>query len=195
MTNTISKICRKCNLLKGFDDLVKNKARDGGVESRCKSCRSAKRRLTWDAEVYQRSRARFKVAHPLYTAWLAMKARCDKPLCPNYPLYGGRGVSICKRWRVYRNFETDMLPTHKAELSLDRIDNNGNYEPSNCKWSTPLEQANNTRKVRKFTFEGKTLSISAWARSLGASRRTISKRFALYGQPIEGTLTLNSLFQ
>lgn len=84
-------------------------------------------------------------SHPVYNAWIGMKDRCYNTNVHNYQAYGGRGIKICERWMKFENFRDDMFPTWQKGLSLDRIDVNGNYEPSNCKWATKSEQAKNRR--------------------------------------------------
>lgn len=90
---------------------------------------------------------------PLYVTWEGMIRRCSDENSEKYPHYGGRGITVCERWsgkNGYNNFVKDMWPK-PAGLTLDRIDNDGNYEPSNCRWATSLEQRHNQRrqKVRK----------------------------------------------
>jgi len=79
-----------------------------------------------------------------YSSWEAMRSRCNNPNNPGYHWYGGRGIKVCERWDDFDNFLWDMGERPEGK-TLDRIDVNGNYEKSNCKWSTPLEQTQNRR--------------------------------------------------
>lgn len=81
--------------------------------------------------------------HAVYRAWSDMRSRCNKPAHKWYPSYGGRGIRVCERWESSELFIADMLPSWKPGLQLGRKDNNGNYEPSNCRWETPTENQNN----------------------------------------------------
>jgi len=85
--------------------------------------------------------------HPLYVTWAGMIARTNNPKNQKYKYYGGRGIIVCDRWMSVENFIADMYPTYIAGLTLDRIENDGNYEPGNCRWSTQSTQTKNTRRI------------------------------------------------
>ena len=104
-----------------------------------------------------------------------MKQRCLNPNSKRYPRYGGRGITICTRWLDFANFLEDMGEVPEGK-SIDRINNDGNYEPSNCRWATKYEQANNTSRNRTYSYLGKTLTIAQWAEALGLSYKTLISR-------------------
>ncbi len=116
--------------------------------------------------------------HPLYPCWVQMRERCINPKNKHYPDYGGRGITVCKRWMDFGKFVEDMGPKPSPKHSMDRFpDNNGNYEPGNVRWATGIEQANNTRKNVFIAFQGKTLTASQWSRELGIPKKKILRRF------------------
>lgn len=105
---------------------------------------------------------------PLYSAWHGMLSRCDNPKNSSYPNYGGRGISVCERWRSFENFLADMGERPEG-LSLERLDNDGDYGPENCTWATSVEQATNRRSTRWVILNGERVSLSEAARRLNAS--------------------------
>lgn len=103
-----------------------------------------------------------------YEVWLSMRRRCDNKNNRAYPYYGGRGISVCAEWNNFANFLNDMGDIQDG-LSLDRIDNDGNYCKANCRWSTRAEQNRNTRRSRYYTYDGITLCARDWEIRLGLS--------------------------
>lgn len=116
---------------------------------------------------------------PEYLVWKSMKARCLSPAASGYRNYGGRGIALCGRWLSFEKFIEDMGRRPGDEYSIERINNDGNYEPSNCRWATKREQANNRRGNRLLTLKGKTLTLQQWADSLGISAGTLDTRLRL----------------
>lgn len=119
-----------------------------------------------------------------------MIQRCQTKSLSVYPIYGGRGIKVCSRWRnSFDKFISDMGIRPRAGMSIDRIDPNGDYEPGNCRWATQETQANNTRRNRFIEFDGKRLTISQWARTMGIKKRTLHGRIYLRGWSVEKALT------
>ncbi len=99
----------------------------------------------------------------LFRVWCHMRKRCYNHTCRDYPDYGGRGILVCDAWHDFETFAKDMGERPSPSHSIDRIDNNKNYGPDNCKWSTLTEQARNKRTSRLLTAFGETKTLSAWA--------------------------------
>jgi hypothetical protein len=123
-----------------------------------------------------------------HAVWASMKSRCTNRNQRCYPRYGGRGISVCERWLSFVNFYADMGDKPDG-MSLDRIDPNGNYEPSNCRWATKYTQANNTRTNRFLHFNGETRSVADWGRHLGISAKAISDRINKHKWTVERALS------
>lgn len=114
--------------------------------------------------------------HHLYHTWEGMISRCQNVSCISYKYYGARGIKVCERWRDFKNFVTDMEPTWKAGLTLDRRETDKDYDPDNCLWSTPKEQQNNRRCCHRITIDGVTKTVTQWAEEKGIKRETIFAR-------------------
>lgn len=126
----------------------------------------------------------------LYTIWENIKKRCYNKNTEHYSDYGGRGISMCESWKnSFESFKDWALENgYSGNLTIDRIDFNGNYEPSNCRWVTIKEQANNKRNNILLTHNGETKTIAQWAEEVGLKRRTIRARIDQYGWTIEEAL-------
>ena len=104
-----------------------------------------------------------KSQSPEYAVWRTMKDRCTNPNHISYANYGGRGITVCERWiNSFVAFMEDMGPRQSAKHSIDRKNNDGNYEPGNCAWVTKLDQVNNARSNVLITFYGKTMTLTQW---------------------------------
>lgn len=110
-----------------------------------------------------------------YRLWRGIRNRCYNSDASHYKRYGARGIKMCARWQNFENFLADM-GSKPSGMSLERIDNNGDYEPDNCRWATPREQANNRSNNRRITFDGVTMNVNEWAAKLGISTPTLIRR-------------------
>lgn len=129
---------------------------------------------------------------PEHLAWSDIKARCCNPGHASYPDYGGRGITVCDRWRnSFPAFLEDVGPRPSPSHSVGRVNNDRGYEPGNVTWQTATEQMNNRRNSRRLTFRGETLTLSQWAARLGVSRSRIQNRLDR-GWTVEEAFTLPS---
>jgi hypothetical protein len=124
---------------------------------------------------------------PTYNNWANMVQRCTNPKVPGYRDYGARGIRVCKRWLLFSNFYADMgkCPEHHT---IERINNNRGYTPSNCCWATWLTQNNNKRSNRRLTVGTLTLCLTEWARLAGIRHATLRERLDR-GWPVEAACT------
>jgi len=112
-----------------------------------------------------------------YVAWLRARRRCHDQGSKHYKDYGGRGIQMCKRWRKsFAAFLEDMGKRPDGAMSLDRIDNNKGYTPSNVRWATQVQQMRNTRRNRRFSREGETKSLVEWCEDLNLDYLTVLSR-------------------
>jgi len=129
-----------------------------------------------------------------YRSWRSMNNRCTNISDAHYPLWGGRGIKVCDRWKDFKNFYADMGDRPEG-LTLNRINNDGDYEPSNCHWATQKEQQRNRRDNVWLTFNGETLNLTDWADRIGISKVTLCARLTRYGWSIERALTTPAQFK
>lgn len=129
----------------------------------------------------------------LYRVWINMRKRCYEPSTSYYKNYGGRGIEVCERWRdSFENFYEDMGSDYKPGFSLDRINNDGNYSPENCRWATKEQQDNNKRSNRYIVTDRGKKTMSQLSKETGISYRTIESRLNR-GYPLEYVLYKGNL--
>jgi len=110
-----------------------------------------------------------------YSSWIGMRYRCEKSYHIQFKDYGGRGISVCERWQLFENFFADM--GHRPEnASIDRIDNDGDYTPENCRWANRKQQSRNTSKNVFYEFDGRKMILADWGEELGFKRSTLAIR-------------------
>lgn len=126
-----------------------------------------------------------------YKIWTLMKNRCYNEKCPEYSRYGGRGIKMDESWkRSFSDFLIDMGLSPSTKHSIDRINNDGDYEPWNCRWATPIIQANNNSKNIMLTVDSVTMPIGMWAISSGIKRTTIWSRIRYFGWSHKEAVTI-----
>lgn len=126
---------------------------------------------------------------PEHDIWTKLRTRCANPNNPDYARYGGRGIRVCAEWDNFERFLADMGFRPSPRHSIGRIDNDGPYSRSNCRWETSTQQANNRRSGRWITHNGETHTVAEWARSTGINATTIRRRLDDYGWPVEIALS------
>lgn len=126
-----------------------------------------------------------------YKIWTGMKRRCIDKKSKAYKKYGLLGISVCERWMKFENFLSDMGPSNG--LSLDRINNNGNYEPNNCRWATMIQQANNKKNNKIIKINGEELTLASAARKYNINYKCLHQRLK-NGWGIEEALLTPKMF-
>lgn len=169
----------------GTKNIVRGTVLKNGRSAKCRKCaikRTPNRRIQ-----YKHGMTNTR----LFNIWQSMKERCNTPTSHAYKWYGGRGIKICDEWEndfmAFYNWAINN--GYKEILSIDRIDVNGNYEPSNCRWATTKAQANNKRTNRFLTLNGETHTMAEWGIITGIKDYNIENRLNKYGWSVEKTLT------
>ena len=133
----------------------------------------------------------------LHNIWLTMRQRCEKPHCTGYKKYGAKGIKVCEEWSSFENFR-DWACSHgyTDDLTIDRINPCGNYEPNNCRWATQKEQQNNRTNNVQLTYNGETKSIHEWADITGKKLNILYDRYyrgwdvdRIFNQPVRKSPT------
>lgn len=124
-----------------------------------------------------------------YDRWRHMMDRCYNEECDAYPNYGGRGIRVCEAWHNIENYAADLPKDYFEGAHLDRIDNDGHYEPNNVRWVTPKKNHDNRRSGVMLTHDGRTQSMTAWSNETGVHIATIWNRLNVEGWSVEKTLT------
>jgi hypothetical protein len=116
-----------------------------------------------------------------YGIWAGMIGRCSNKNIASFKDYGAKGIMVCGKWRAFSGFWEDMMSGYADNLTIDRIDSDGDYEPGNCRWATMLEQQNNKTNNKKITLNGETMNISQWTRKMGLPPGTVWNRIYIGG--------------
>jgi hypothetical protein len=131
-----------------------------------------------------------KTRTPEYVAWTNIQQRCTNASGPDFERYGGAGITVCKRWTdSYEAFLADMGRRPSAKHSIDRLDGAKGYEPGNCRWATPTEQARNQKSNRLLTVNGETMCLAAWSERSGIDSALIRKRIDDLGWSVEAAVS------
>ncbi len=123
-----------------------------------------------------------------YRVWRAMLNRCENTNVERFPQYGGRGIRVCERWHKFENFLMDMGRRPSPKMQIDRIENDGNYEPGNVRWATPKQQLRNRSDNRILEYNHKKMCINDWATETSLKRECIAARLKM-GWSVEKSLT------
>lgn len=128
----------------------------------------------------------------LYRTWAHMKSRCYNKNVPAYPDYGGRCIAVCDDWKddFMSFYDWSMANGYEDTLTIDRINNDGNYEPENCRWADKKQQSRNRRNVKRYTINGETHCLSEWCEILELNFSTVRNRIYSYGWSIIEALEL-----
>lgn len=121
----------------------------------------------------------------IFSRWKRMLQRCQDSGVPEYKRYGARGIRVCDRWQKFENFYQDMGLPPGENYSIDRINNDGDYSPENCRWATPIEQGRNKRKTAFLTINGQKRPLTEWCEIYGKDRSTVRYRLRIGLSPEE----------
>lgn len=162
------KYCRWCGKTKSETEFHRHKAARGGRINKCAEC----------VRMYL---AEYCRKYPLRKVWQHMMERCYSGRARYFPRYGGRGIKVAEPWHDFEMFKQDMAAGYAPGLTIDRIDNDGDYAPGNCRWVTIRENVRNSTTSRKLTAFGQTMSIVEWGERFGVPATAIYARLNQLG--------------
>lgn len=143
----------------------------------------------FDEAVFTRALKHGMAGTRVHRIWVGMRTRCTNPRATGYNSYGGRGIKVCPRWMRFENFLADMGEPPTDKHSIERIDNDGDYEPGNCIWADEVRQGNNKSNNRVLTLDGRSQTLAQWANELHIKRDTLCSRLDRYGWSEERALS------
>ena len=163
----------------GAERIVRASTLKAGVTLSCGCLHKERAATLAERTCLKHGDSRQRAKAPEYGIYRTMLSRCFNPNVERYPLYGGRGITVCERWRGeggYENFIADLGYRPSATASLERQDNDGDYEPGNVRWATRKDQARNKASTRWVTYQGQQMSLAELAETLGLSQSTLRNR-------------------
>ena len=187
-----TKMCNKCGIEKNRSDFYSYFSRGNERQvAYCKDCSVAynkAHRINWlpKDNIYGDGTGNLRKE---YSVWRQMKNRCSNPKNAGYKRYGGRGIKVCDRWQEFKNFWQDMGPRPTEKHTIERVDNDGNYEPTNCKWATQKEQRRNYSRNVVLEVDGVSKLLMDWAISLGTTGAYIQYRIKKLGWSVKDAVT------
>jgi hypothetical protein len=177
-----------CRCKCGRETIVKSGALKGG---NTRSCGCLNKEVVSKMTIKRNTThgmAKRKDRKQAYITWAHIKERCENPSCRDYKNYGGRGIAVCDSWQIFENFYNSMGDPPTSKHTIERVNNNKNYEPDNCIWATRKEQNNNTRLNRILELNGQRKTLAQWSESTGINHKTLSTRLR-DGWSVERALT------
>lgn len=172
----------KCRCSCGKEKVL---VKDVIVDGRSKSCGCLRRE--WNSTTKRTHGDSRKTR--LYEIWASMLKRCRNANAKNWHNYGGRGIKVCDRWLSFASFKEDVIRDYRDDLTIDRIDNNGDYEPQNVRWATRKQQMRNVRYNRHIAFRGEIKTAAEWADVLGVPTNRFLDRIDKLGWTIDRAMT------
>lgn len=176
-----------CRCRCGAEKAVRTTCLTAGLSKSC-GCLQREQVAARNIARSEHGQARDGTTTRTYNAWKGMLRRCLNPNATHFDRYGGRGITVCERWKSFIAFRSDMGDCPEG-LEIERRNNDGNYEPENCLWATRRDQTRNQSSNRMLTLNGTTMCLSDWAIAVGISRDTITSRIVRYGWSVERALT------